>query len=69
MELRDNKNFALGSRTVCVVGIGDDIQEARETSLQGIEAIKGGALWNRNDIAAKEHIEKSVNHLEKLRRR
>ena len=69
MELRDGENYALGSRTVCVVGIGDDIQEARESSLEGIGAIKGGALWNRNDIAAKEHIEKSVKHMEKLRRR
>ncbi len=69
MELRDGENYALGSRTVCVVGIGEDIQEAREASLEGIWAIKGGALWNRNDIAAREHIEKSVGHMEKLRRR
>ena len=69
MELRDGENFALGSRTVCVVGIGDDIQEAREKSLEGIGAIEGGALWNRNDIALKEHIEQSVRHMEELRRR
>ena len=69
MELRDGENYALGSRTVCVVGIGDDIQEAREASLDGIGAIKGGALWNRRDVAAKEHILESVRHMEKLRRR
>ncbi len=69
LELRDRENFALGSRAVCVVGIGDDIQEARESSLEGIGAIKGGALWNRDDIAAAEHIKKSVRHMEKLRRR
>jgi phosphoribosylamine--glycine ligase len=69
MELRDGENFALGSRTVAVVGIGDDIHEAREKSLEGIGAIEGGALWNRNDIAAKEHITQSMKHMEKLRRR
>jgi phosphoribosylamine-glycine ligase len=69
MELRDGENYALGSRTVCIVGMGDDIQEAREVSLEGIGAIKGGALWNRNDIAAKKHLEGSVRHMEKLRRR
>jgi len=69
MELRDGENFALGSRTVCVVGVGDSIQEAREKSLQGLGAIEGGALWNRSDIAAKEHIEQSIKHMEKLRRR
>jgi phosphoribosylamine---glycine ligase len=69
MELRDRENFALGSRTIAVVGIGDTIQEAREKSLEGIGAIKGGALWNRSDIAAKEHITQSMKHMEELRRR
>ena len=68
IELRDGENFALGSRTVCVVGIGDDINEAREKSLEGIAAIKGGALWNRNDIAVKAYINKSIKHMEELRR-
>jgi len=67
MELRERKTYALRSRTVCVVGTGDDIQSARDLSLEGIKAIKGGALWHRNDIASKEHIEKSVRHMEKLR--
>jgi len=69
MELRDGENFALGSRTVAVVGVGDNIQDAREKSLEGIAAIKGGALWNRTDIAVKAHINKSVKHMEELRRR
>jgi len=67
MELREGKTYALRSRTVCVVGIGDDIQSARDLSLEGVKAIKGGALWHRNDIASKEHIGKSVRHMEKLR--
>ena len=69
MELRREGIFALGSRAVGVVGIGEDIQEAREASLEGVGAIKGGALWNRRDVAAKEHILESVRHMEKLRRR
>jgi len=68
MEIRENGNsYALGSRTVCVVGIGDNIQTAREISLEGIRAIKGGALWYRNDIASREHIAKSMEHLSRLR--
>jgi len=67
MELREGKTYALKSRAVCVVGVADDIQKARELSLEGIKAIKGGALWHRNDIASKEHIERSVRHMEKLR--
>jgi phosphoribosylamine--glycine ligase len=69
LEVRGNEVFALGSRAVGVIGIGDNIQEAREISLEGIGAIKGGGLWNRNDVAAEEHIKKSVGHMERLRRR
>jgi phosphoribosylamine---glycine ligase len=69
MELRNRENFALGSRTVAVVGLGDSIQEAREKSLEGIDAIGGGALWNRSDIAAKKHINQSIQHMSELRRR
>ena len=67
MELREGKTYALRSRAVCVVGIADDIQSAREVSLEGVKAIKGASLWNRNDIASKEHIQRSVGHMEKLR--
>jgi phosphoribosylamine--glycine ligase len=70
MEIRDDgKMYALSSRAVCVVGVGDTIQEARETSLKGIKAIKGGALWHRSDIASKEHIDKSTEHMRRLRLR
>jgi phosphoribosylamine--glycine ligase len=68
MELRDNQVFALGSRAVGVVGIGDTIAEARGKSLEGINSIKGGELWNRNDIALKSHIEQSIKHMQELRR-
>ena len=68
LDLRGGENFALGSRTIAVVGLGDNIGEAREKSLEGIAAINGGGLWNRNDIALKAHITKSVNHMEELRR-
>ncbi len=68
MELRNGETYALTSRTVCVVGVGNDLQEARKISLEGLRAIKGGSLWHRNDIASKEHIRKSVEHMRKLRR-
>jgi phosphoribosylamine--glycine ligase len=69
MELRNRETYALTSRAVGVVGVGEDIETARQISLEGIEAIKGGALWHRTDIASKQHIEKSITHMEELRRR
>jgi phosphoribosylamine--glycine ligase len=67
MELRNNTTYALKSRAVGVLGIGDSIEEARKISLEGLNAVKGGALWNRTDIASKQHIAKCVRHLKQLR--
>lgn len=69
VELKGNSIYPLKSRAVSVVGIAEDIESAREISLEGIRAIKGGALWHRNDIASKEHIGRSICHMEKLRGR
>jgi phosphoribosylamine---glycine ligase len=67
MELRDGKTYALKSRVVGVLGVGADIEEARQISLEGLAAIKGGALWNRTDVASKQTIQKSVRHMQQLR--
>jgi phosphoribosylamine--glycine ligase len=67
MEQSNSETYALKSRAVAVVGIGKSIEEAREISLEGVKAIKGGALWHRTDVASKKHIEKSIRHMEGLR--
>ncbi|MGC8895362.1 MAG: phosphoribosylamine--glycine ligase [Candidatus Bathyarchaeia archaeon] len=67
MELRNNETYALKSRAVGVVGIGENIEAARRVSWEGIKAIKGGALWHRKDIASKRHITKSIKHMKRLR--
>ncbi len=69
MEIRDGKNYALKSRAVGILGIGGSIEEARQISLEGAKAITGGALWNRTDIASKQHIAKSIRHMDSLRRK
>jgi phosphoribosylamine--glycine ligase len=69
MEVRDRQVYALQSRAVGVLGVGANIEEARQVSLEGVRAIKGGALWNRMDIASKQHIAQSVSHMERLRRK
>ena len=67
MEARNGNAYSLSSRTVASVGIGDSIELAREKSLEGIKAIKGGALWNRADVASKMHIQASIKHMKCLR--
>ncbi len=66
LELRDSGTYALNSRTVCSVGIGDSIEEARELSLEGLKGVRGD-LWNRSDIASREQIQKSIDHMRLLR--
>ena len=68
LEVKGEENYAMSSRTVCTVGIADNIEEAREISLEGINAIEGGNLWYRTDIASKEHIQRSIDHMRTLRR-
>jgi phosphoribosylamine--glycine ligase len=67
MEQRNGEVFALKSRAVCAVGIANTIEAAREISLKGLDAIRGGALWYRTDVASEGHIRKSRKHLKKLR--
>ncbi len=69
MELRDGKNYALKSRAVGILGIGGSIEEARQISQEGAKAIIGGALWNRTDVASKQHIAKSIRHMKQLRQK
>jgi phosphoribosylamine--glycine ligase len=63
----DGKYYAAGSRTIASVGIADTIEEARGISLQGIASISGGELWHRGDIASKEHIRKSIDHMKAVK--
>jgi phosphoribosylamine--glycine ligase len=67
LELKNGKTEALSSRTVALVGIGKNIQVARQRSLEGVKAVEGGSLWNRRDIASREHIQKSVIRMNSLR--
>jgi len=69
METRNGNVYALKSRAVGVLGVGENLEEARQVSLEGTKAITGSGLWSRTDIASEQHIAKSVSHMEKLRRK
>jgi phosphoribosylamine--glycine ligase len=69
IELRGGRSYALKSRAVAVVGIADEMEAARQISIEGIDAIKGGALWYRKDIGSVDHINESKKHMERLRLR
>jgi phosphoribosylamine--glycine ligase len=63
----DGRNYALGSRTVACVGIAGSLEEAREISLKGVNAVTGGGLWHRTDVASAAHIGKAIEHMKRIR--
>jgi phosphoribosylamine--glycine ligase len=67
VELRNDKTFALSSRTVAIVGIAESINYAREISIKGARSVKGKELRFRTDIASEQHIAKSISHMKRLR--
>jgi phosphoribosylamine---glycine ligase len=71
MDLRlGAKNDALmgSSRSVAVVGVAGTIEEAREISVSGAEAVRGDVRFRR-DIASKEDLDRSASRMRALRRR
>ena len=66
VELKNDKLFEMGSRTVAVVGAGDSIWEAEEIAEKEISKIKG-PLFHRKDIGTTELIQKKINNMHSLK--
>ena len=66
VELKNDKLFEMGSRTVAVVGAGDSIWEAEEIAEKEITKIKG-PLFHRKDIGTTELIQKKINNMHSLK--
>ncbi len=67
LEMEDGQYYAQSSRTIALVGIDETIEKARFTSQEAADKIKGADLRYRTDIASKEHIQKSKEHMAELR--
>jgi len=55
------------SRSVAVVGVAATLEDARQVSLAGVDAVKG-PVRSRRDIASRSDIESSRRHMRELRR-
>ena len=64
---RDDKIYTTSSRSLAVVGIGENIEEAEKICERGLKHIKGEHIFIRHDIGTKELIEKRIEHMKKLR--
>ncbi len=68
VRVEDGRTLLGASRSVVVVGLGDDLEAARSASLRGCASLRGPLKW-RHDIASSEDIGASAAHLDRLRRR
>jgi phosphoribosylamine---glycine ligase len=67
VTLRNDAAYLGTSRSAAVIGVGATLEEARQTSLEGVDALKG-PVRSRRDIASKSDISKSAAHMRELRR-
>ncbi|HEX17593.1 MAG TPA: phosphoribosylamine--glycine ligase [Thermoplasmatales archaeon] len=64
---RDGKIYTTSSRSLAVVGIGEDIEDAERICERGLKHVKGEHIFIRHDIGKRELIEKRIEHMRRLR--
>ena len=67
MKINENgQTETMSSRTMAVLGLGSNIEDARNMSLSTTKLIDG-PVWYRTDIASSNHIANSINNMKKLK--
>ena len=66
VRIENGRTVYGSSRSVAVVGIGENVEEARDFSLMGVRQVRG-KLRHRKDIAAASDILRSCKHMNVLR--
>jgi phosphoribosylamine--glycine ligase len=66
VDERDGKVYTTRSRTVGVVGVGDDLMDAEKRCTEGMKHVKGD-LFYRKDIGTQNLIKKRIEHLKQIR--
>jgi len=67
VEKTDGENLKeIGSRTLAVVGIADDLEMAEAQAEKLISQVSG-PLFHRKDIGTAELVQRRINHMRELR--
>lgn len=66
VDEKEGKVYTTRSRTVGVVGVGDDLMDAEKKCTEGMSHVKGN-LFYRKDIGTSELIAKRVEHMKRVR--
>ena len=67
VDQKDGKLVTGTSRSIGVVGIGKDLDEAEQNCEKALEFIKCDAIFMRHDIGTRALIQKRVDHMKELR--
>lgn len=67
VKVENGKMFHGSSRSAAIVGIAEDLAEARELSLKAARVV-GGGLRHREDVGSVADIKRSRDHMRALRR-
>ncbi|KAA0001975.1 MAG: phosphoribosylamine--glycine ligase [Thermoplasmata archaeon] len=64
---KDGKIYTTTSRSLAVLGIADEIEEAEKMCEKSLKYVKGDHLYIRHDIGTEKLIQKRIVHMEQLR--
>jgi phosphoribosylamine--glycine ligase len=66
VELVDGKILTGKSRSIAIVGIGADLDEAERNCEKGLNFVKGDHICVRHDIGKRELIQRRIDHMKNL---
>ena len=67
VDQKDGKLVTGTSRSIGIVGIGKDLEEAEQNCEKALQYVKCDAIFLRHDIGTKALIQKRVDHMNQLR--
>jgi phosphoribosylamine--glycine ligase len=67
VDQKDGKLVTGTSRSIGVVGIGKDLEEAEQNCEKAVGFIKCDAIFMRHDIGTRALVQKRVDHMKELR--
>ena len=67
MDKRDGKLVTGTSRSVGIVGIGENLAEANDNCEKALNYVRCDASYVRHDIGTAELIQKRVDHMNQIR--
>jgi phosphoribosylamine--glycine ligase len=66
VDKKEDGLYLSSSRAIGIVGIADNLDDARKIAEEGVKAVQGPVAF-RDDIGTRELIQKRIDHMKRLR--